>query len=466
MSIDIKLIFEIENDENLLSFRTEDRIPIYLMGKYYLLRDVIMCKALELSTSGNDRRVNKQAFRFVGKALCHNMLHKSDLRGKDIIFYTVCRPTVVDGKYFNRYTDYYTNLLKEHTGTIEQTAMDWTWPFPRNNPVIFDGIEVIKERITGKNKSKKDLMAVHDFIEYFNERLEMISGLCLSDDECRIASERIALLISSIRDRAKWLDRILPHNTKILISTGGSYPHYYPINKMLRERGILSADLQHGFITSTNLMYNYAPALANSEVVKEGSSDYFLTYGDWWNTQINGPSKKVSIGNPYRDGCVNRIDSLKKGNRILLIGCEINTEQYIRLALELSKILPEYEVVFRPHPGEVKNTLRLMEEKNIDIQLDTIKELYESLDKTSVVVSEVSTVLFEAIGIVDDIIVLNTAYSQSYLPEHPFSLCNNAQDILKVIRNPQKNDYGKETFWAADWEHNYQKFLSDIGIEK
>ena len=133
---------------------------------------------------------------------------------------------------------------------------------------------------------------------------------------------------------------------------------------------------------------------------------------------------------------------------------------------ELSEQLPDYEVVFRPHPGEVNNTRRILQENNIDIKLDDISEVYDSLEKTSIVVSEVSTVLFEAIGIADEIVVLNTDYSQSYLPNHPFKVCNTANDIADIAKhNDKQSAYSKDMIWADCWEKNYLEFLSEVGIK-
>lgn len=457
----INKLFELENDKQLLSFKTYDEIPIYFMAKYYLMHDVMMCKLLNLKISGNDRKIDISAFKFVGKALFHNLSRKRLYQSKRIAFYSASRPTKIDGKFINRYTDFLALSTPNQSFTIEQTAMDWSWPFPRlNEAVIFDGVETIRERLVGR-VTKRDSTDINDFLNYFNNRAYDICNLKLTDEELVVSSKKISIVIASMRTRALWLDKVLPNETEILIAVGGGYPHNYPVNRMLKKRGIVSVDIQHGFITSSNLMYNFAPALESSDEAIVGSPDYFLTYGEWWNSQINIPSKKISIGNPYRDFCISNINYQETKKRIMLVGCEINTEYYIDLALDISKQLPDSDVVFRPHPGEVFNTKRILKERELNVKLDNYKEIYESLNNTEVVISEVSTVLFEAIGIVDNIIVMNTEYSRAYLPVHPFVTCNNANEVVDYITTGEgiiSSD--TEDIWSTNWKNNYINFIN------
>ena len=71
-------------------------------------------------------------------------------------------------------------------------------------------------------------------------------------------------------------------------------------NVVARELGIVTAEYQHGSISSGHDAYNFSETLCSSEEYKKTLPQYFLGYGKWWNEQINAPMIKLNIGNPDR----------------------------------------------------------------------------------------------------------------------------------------------------------------------
>lgn len=462
-------LFELENDENLLSFKTHDGLPIYLMAKSHLVYENVMPLVMDMKLAEDDRRINVEAVRFLTKAAIHNVLERGKHNKSEIAIYVPSRPVIIDGQWVNRYSDLFADEYKDKTFTIEQTAKDWQWPFPRRNDrVIFDGVMNAFSSIRGRVFKSKDIGEIKRFLLYYNDRLYKLFGKNFTDAVVDQLILNIGRIIEQAKYRAKWLDKQLPKETKLLIMIGAAYPGSYPITKRIKERGIRVADLQHGFITKTNAVYSYADALLNSKEAIDGSADYFLTYGDWWNDQIINPSVKVSIGNPYRDYSVERV-KVDLTNRILIIGCGINTEKRIQMAELLEKEVPGYSVVFRPHPGEIEMAKSIIAEKGYAVKLDDIKEVYESLAITKVVISEMSTVLFEAIGICNDIIILDTDYSRHNLPENPFIKCRSDTELVAAIEQSIHGEssvnYNIDDIWKAQWSDNYRNFLSSINID-
>lgn len=465
----INRMFEIENDANLIKFKTEDEIPVYFMGKHYLMYQVVMPEITHLKhPSTGDRRINKNAFLFLIKTFFHNVFYSRNIKFSEIVFYSSTRHIIIDGKYFNRYTDFYTDIDSHCMGTIEQTAMDWTWPYPRHNDnVIYDGLNVALSRILSKFSYKKDMQPVSAMVNYYFNRVAEICKIQLNCERREEISRNIAQIIGEIRGRAKWVDSHISDKTKLVVMIGGGYPWYYPINRVLKKKGIKTADLQHGYITKYNLAYSFAPAIKEADETKLGIADYFLTYGNWWNGQIMNPSEKYAVGNPYREY---QTTSLKvtNANKILVVGCGINTEMYIKLTAKVSTDLKDYEVVFRPHPGEVLETKKILEERGISIRLDKERDVYESLKNSRYVVSEVSTVLFEAIGICKYIVVMNTGFSKSVLPEHPFFHCETAEELIDLIRSGKemKTDNLEEVFWKKNAKGNFKEFLKYFSLRE
>lgn len=119
------------------------------------------------------------------------------------------------------------------------------------------------------------------------------------------------------------------------------------------------------------------------------------------------------------------------------------------------------QVVFRPHPLE----RALVECENAGggnelVRIDLNPDIYRSFSTAHAVVSEVSTGLFEAVGLADRIFMLNTAKSRFCYPEHPFETIANVDEIVERLYAPAAGGViFSDKIWAPDWQRNYLKFL-------
>lgn len=462
------IIFELENDRHLLDFKTYDNIPVWMIGRWYLLHDIIGGILLNYKSPRHFRTINFKMIGFLINVLAYNLTHKSNLKKKSIVLYSTNRKTIINDKFYNRYVDLLFEQFSSKSVVIEQALIDWEWPFPRKNEMIyFDTLGRITGELKGRLQYKKDYNTVRELLDYLKKRMNLLTNISLSDNEWTIIAIYLSKLIVAMRFQAEWLGRRIDKETKMVIAVGAGFPYYYFTNKLLKSRGIVSVELQHGYITKNNIMYNYAEKIVNDSRVVDGLPDYILTYGDWWNRQMNCPIKKISIGNPYHELCVKNIEKIKKNNQdIVIIGVGENTREYIKLSEYLSGNLKNYHIKFRPHPGEKNMALKLMQEEQININLDKNIELYQTLQATSIIIGEVSTVLFEAVGIVDRVLVWNTKYSQAYLPEHPFETFSSYEELVEKINSKNTLIYNRgDEFWCDNWEEKYIHFIkSSISI--
>jgi len=121
----------------------------------------------------------------------------------------------------------------------------------------------------------------------------------------------------------------------------------------------------------------------------------------------------------------------------------------------------QYKIIFRPHPSElfrVKDfTGKFIIDKNNDI--------YSSFETAQIIVGEVSTGLFEAIGLVPNIYLLKTPRSDFSIPTHPFISIDSKEDLIKeILFNSNKNlSLSLENYvWKRDWKNNYVNFINMI----
>ncbi len=99
--------------------------------------------------------------------------------------------------------------------------------------------------------------------------------------------------------------------------------------------------------------------------------------------------------------------------------------------------------------------------------LDKNDDLYASLSTAHVVISEVSTGLFDAAGLADKIFIWDTPKSRFTYPQHPFQTFSSASmfwDLMSDERAGQLDRSKLEAIWATGWQKNYLNFLAEHGV--
>ena len=457
-------IFQIEADPQILKYQNEEGEPIWMFMRYIVLYDIMSQKLLNATGINNARHMGKDAIKYLLKATLHNIQFRLNSNSAEIMFYTSSRGVLQDGKYLNQYVDRYAAAINESSVSIEHPPLDWKWHSSRiNNNVIYDGPNLALVSALAK-VNKRDVESVEKLFGYVNRRIKKLFGILLDDIESEYVIRLTCYEMLRMNAHARWiLKKVTRYKAKVAIIIGGSYSWYYPINRLLKKNGIVTADLQHGYITSSNIVYNYSSELLMTEEVKIASPDYLLTYGKWWNEQSNLPYKeKIIIGNPFRNDMKNRFNLKNKRDKVLLIGCARNTIGYMKLAEELNKVFDTFKVIFRPHPSERYDVQQLIKNKSTSLTVDYDSNLYQLLEETEVVISEISTVLFESIGLVPRIVVWRTEFSQAILPKCPFENFKTIEDLNKLVSYYNNESLCEKHFWDDNWEDNFKKFVKII----
>ena len=206
------------------------------------------------------------------------------------------------------------------------------------------------------------------------------------------------------------------------------------INLICSNLKIKTIEPQHGFITNNHQAYN----LGN--VIPKYFPDILLTYGEYWETQIKIPNKSYAVGNFNLE--LNSInDSLieKDSKRILIVSNGTNSTVLSRIINKLMAENESYKIYLRPHPMEKDLVSKLYKnEVNKGLLIDQL-ELFESLSKSQIVVSEISTVLFESILYCDNVFLLKTDYTKTMLSSELMYLNTVDESNISEIFHPHEN---------------------------
>lgn len=315
------------------------------------------------------------------------------------------------------------------------------------------------------------MKTARSFIEEINNRHYELFGSSLNSLEINSVAKQLAGRLASQRIESAYYRMLLNFFKPIaLLYEEGHYQHRVILTRVASEMGVKSIEYQHGLIHHNHDAYNFSEAITADDAYASLLPEVLLTYGPYWHQFCNTPSELISIGNPHRE---TRISEYRKQNvessinHILVIGDGIDTERYLKLSSELSEVMGmQGKVIFRPHPMERNSIDPLIYKYKNSFEIDQNEEIYNTLITVDTVVSEMSTVLFEAIGIVKNVISIAGCKSGSYYTNIPFESVNCASDIAKLLlgESAQTSKNIQNDFWMAGWKINYQLFVKQIVI--
>ena len=101
------------------------------------------------------------------------------------------------------------------------------------------------------------------------------------------------------------------------------------------------------------------------------------------------------------------------------------------------------------------------------VRFDFQHDLYASLSQAHAVISEVSTGLFEAVGVADKVFVWDTPKARFAYPTHPFQRYASVSMLADFLR---QDDPGRisadalESVWAGRWQERYKAFLAEVDV--
>ena len=471
--VSLRDILEIENEEEILSFRCPD--TGYLL--WPLMRNLfirfIMSDMLYETPFISEERVPRpwSAYSSILKACAHNMLKGRRLKGPILISESGSH-VLREGRYFSRLSDHFAFSAHEITVTLEALFFaDWHWPFPRyNERVLFDSPLLAISSLCGKFAvSDKHRRAAGALVEFAARRARKLIDWPFSEERGAFLVTMLARRTASLPLRRRLYTRLFQRlRARLLICQCACYGGDASImNVIAHEYGVVTAEYQHGAISAGHDAYNFAEALRSSEEYKKTLPQYFLGYGRWWTDQISAPVIKLNIGNPDRTETLKSAARPRCGQRdIMVLGDGIETERYLSLCKTLvEEFGAKHRVVFRPHPLERAHVLRLHGRKTGDVAIEWEMGICEAFEAAEIVVSEISTGLFEAVGLANRIFLWDTPKATFCYPHHPFATFSDADDLVAKIQDGESGRVDVSTaedFWAPNWKENYLAFLESV----
>lgn len=469
-------LLAVEDDVALLQYRcpTTDLL-VWPLIRVAFLREILgeaLYGGAQAAPASTSRKVIISA---MAKATLHDLSHPPG-QADVLIMASGVGHQLRHGHSYNRLADPFVDAAPRHTLLVED-LFNWRWPAPRDRSrVAFHTPLQAAAAMTGRllvGRRHRELAgAVIALVaSRARERLDWSPSPQRRQALVEVLARKIAALPFLQRSYRLLLERVRP---RLLLKEEACYGPSAMLMSVARELGITTAEYQHGVVAAGHDAYNFAPALRTSTAWRNVLSDWFLAYGQWWTTQINVPVQTRVIGNPHRSLQLEATETKpappREERRVLVLGDGIETGAYIDLARAIGSALPDWTVVFRPHPLERQRIVdRFREGLSLDdgriVEIDVIPDIYSSFRQAAVVVSEMSTGLFEAIGLVPSVLLWDTPKSRFTFREHPFTSFTTVEDCVTTLREGRikvLTPTDTAAIWAPDWRSNYLAFLKDI----
>jgi hypothetical protein len=464
----------IEDDASILEFRcAETGIPIWTQMRSEVFRmmvsDIFYPTAQAADASTNT--VSSQALATMSRALFHNLRlrFRGRCRADVCLVATGVGNQLLNGKWLNRLSDHFALACYPETIVIEG-HFEWRWPVPRHNERILYGAPLqaadsIRRRLFVRDAHRRQAESLLNIVL---DRAKQFVGWTPNVGRKETLIERfsgkIAALPRQYNAHKSLLTRIRP---KMLIVEEACYGNTASLIAAGQRMNIVTAEYQHGVVSAGHQAYNFAPTIRESLEYRETLPEHFLGYGQWWNDQINAPLTKTAIGNPHRDAALAQTLSgnQRKGD-ILILSDGLEFPMYLDLAKQIASSDKNkgLRVVLRAHPEERSQVRAKYGDRVGDVLLDYKLDFYTSLRSAHVVISEISTGLFEAAGLADKIFVWDTPKARYTIPQHPFKTFSSVSMFLDLLGDEKAGRLSAsdvDGIWSPSWYDNYLRFLKD-----
>lgn len=394
-------------------------------------------------------------------------LRRSPLRYRDkqlVFFCSGVNKQNDSGAYFNSRVDYFVNALPGRSMLLIEGADDLRYAWPRAvGPVSFRGGLTIGAQLRarmGRLRRAED-SRIKEFMALLAATFDGIL------DEADIALLEGYLRSSVLRSTAyhaacgRMLDRVQP---RIVFLENAHSSFDVELVVAARERGIVTAEYQHGAINPQCAYHNFHPHLLAS-VYADCLPDYFLSYGDFWNPLLTTSARCISIGNPHVAAMRSRVPAAApQPDSVYFLSSANAPDFYMKKMREL--LAEGYSVLFRPHPIErpllTQRYGQFFAETGIGVDLQ--HDFYSQIPHHQFVVGDGrSTALFEACAIAAGrVFIMETSEQVAQaLPNHSFLKSIDSATDLR-LRSNRADDVPADALFATDWQQRFSRFVASV----
>ncbi|WP_409200566.1 sialyltransferase [Methanobrevibacter sp. DSM 116169] len=240
------------------------------------------------------------------------------------------------------------------------------------------------------------------------------------------------------------------------------------IVKAAKDLKIEVIELQHGTISKYHLGYSYP----NDETI-EYFPDKILTFGDYWKSSSYYPidaENLISIGFPYFDENSKHYPNHNENSKkILFISQGVIGKYLSEFVYEVAVNLPDYEIIYKLHPGEYgtwkdnyESLVKACELDNFKVIDNSDVSLYGLFAKSAYQVGVFSTAIYEGLSYNCKTFVLDlpgVEYLDDLVHDDYVLKINSVDDLVHDINLFKPKEYSKNFFFKKYDKNELKKVI-------
>ena len=458
--------------ESFLAFETEHQLfsysvkghPFWDYVRYYVMSCIINFRPDHV-------RRRTVRYRDAAKDLPATLAYFASIpfRGRgpyDLMFFDLPRTSLLNGKCVNVLTFPIVEHLHPRFRILVINPSELYEDIEKEYPV--DVIRSRPYRYLDKAKSFWTQYSRAD-LSVFNEiRLKVKARFGADID---MVADARRLYSFQLQEYRRYLRLFGCYSPKAVIYADNGYMK--PVIEAARALKIPTIELQHSLLPSMSVYCNYQECPPYPKTVL---ADYLFTYGDYWNNRLRAPVRPISVGYPFLELKVKQSSHLDRPRserkNIIIAAGSYSKEEFIRVALQLADLVPDYNILYKLKPEHSRNwqdhfPQELLEKRNVKILDDNAWSIYDYLPICSCQIGTNSGALYEGLYFGLTTFVLKTGWYEEMKPLYDGGyafLVSSAEEIGDRIRRHMKppNHIEKESLFKSNSLENMERAITDI----
>lgn len=470
IKMQLEKFLEFENSSNILNYHfSYKNILIWPFIRFFLIRGLCEKEYLNKNLRTEPFFPQINPIHDVYRSFIKNPYFSSQ---KDLIFLYAGRSNFKgpDNRYHHNLFDFYAKLFSKNTMLLEETIIELD-NLNRDFQYVYY-TDFIKHAVNFYSSNMKvnsvDQYTINLIIDYLKKNLreELDRDLLTT---LKNLLEQFSKSIPAFYSLYNLLFRKL--KPKLVFIEDACYGYHNAIKlKVLHDLKIKTAEFQHGWIGKKHEGYNYSNFLYHSKIYRDYLPNYLLTFGSYWNNQMKVPVKKVVIGSANVKYDFYYKKKKNTSMKTILFAATLEHKSYINLLTKIySQNKNNFKIIFKLHPLDNEQTIDKYRqfEKHINFEIAYSKSLYDYLYDCDYLITDFSTVLYEAVAIGKRVLILVNSLSNYYQEYSLGKAFQTASEFFQLINDENwKNSINGKDLYNQNTKENYTQFLKNLCIIK
>ena len=368
--------FELEENSDLFGFRVRNQaIWDYLRYPIFRVLLDLLVQRNEINYRSTKKPRYARELRHMVPVALRCLWHRVSAKKYDLIFVNYERKQDIAGKKGNVHFLPLASALRHRYRILLLDPSTYDEPVESVYPCDVFRSRVLHHRaslgaylVRYTEKEQEIVSQIHDIlIEAFDVRLDMKTLV-------RTAFSYQLRLFEEYKKLFAWT-----RPSVALCCDTGSYKGWMAA---ARELGITVVDYQHAVMSQQHILYKY-PKIKTVDDIRT-RPNYIFTFGEFWHDHYQVATKLIPVGFPYQEAKIRAVRSKKQKQteRMVVISSIHSGKTLESLALGLSELLPELEIIYKLRPEERDGwrnvyTAELASRQNIRVADSGEPDLYE-----------------------------------------------------------------------------------------